>query len=507
MRHSNRLIKYLPPVVLAFSLLLIYLKSMAPGLTWANHGSDGGDLITAAATGGVAHPSGYPTYLFLAVLFQMFPVGSLAFRTNMMSALTAVAASELVYFLILKVISSSIGTRSWLPGLAAAFTFGLSPLLWSQAVITEVYTLHAFFVMLILYLSIQDLPLLLSQKRTDCLTGLVFGLAMGNHLTTILLLPLLLPRVHFDKVHIFTGDTHSLDSAGFYGKTLLRRLVWLGLGLLVYLTLPLRALKQLPVNWGNPGSLKGFVWLVSGSLYQDQLFALTFTMIWSRIQIVASMLIGQFGIPGLVLGLIGLIVFYKPSNLYRNTAWIFIVFSVFSIVYATEDSFIYLIPAYLSFAIWIGLGISGLMEIHLPKSYDPRLILSLIYIAYIFILAGTHWKQVDASQDMRAEQFSRDVLNQAPKNSIVFAKGDPAVFAIWYFHYALHDRPDLVVVATDLLAFDWYQEMLHRNYPALVLRGPFPFPETVASDNSNRPICYIEYNQEADIQCAAAKYP
>ena len=52
--------------------MAVYLASLAPGLTWANFGADGGDLIAAAATGGVAHPTGYPFYLLLARLFQFY---------------------------------------------------------------------------------------------------------------------------------------------------------------------------------------------------------------------------------------------------------------------------------------------------------------------------------------------------------------------------------------------------------------------------------------------------
>ena len=52
----------LPPALVAVALLPIYLTTLAPGLTWANDGADGGDLVTAAATLGVAHPTGYPLY-------------------------------------------------------------------------------------------------------------------------------------------------------------------------------------------------------------------------------------------------------------------------------------------------------------------------------------------------------------------------------------------------------------------------------------------------------------
>ncbi len=95
-----RLLKIVPPGILAISLMVVYLITMAPGLTWANSGADGGDLITAAATGGVAHPTGYPLYLVVASIFQAIPIGSLAFRTNLMSAIAAASAAIVVYRLV-----------------------------------------------------------------------------------------------------------------------------------------------------------------------------------------------------------------------------------------------------------------------------------------------------------------------------------------------------------------------------------------------------------------------
>ena len=96
MKHAERFL----PIVLFLSLLTVYGMTLAPGLTWANSGADGGDLITAAATGGVPHPTGYPVYLLLARAFQFLPIGSLAFRTNLLSALAAATASLLVYGLV-----------------------------------------------------------------------------------------------------------------------------------------------------------------------------------------------------------------------------------------------------------------------------------------------------------------------------------------------------------------------------------------------------------------------
>ncbi|HMB21839.1 MAG TPA: DUF2723 domain-containing protein, partial [Anaerolineales bacterium] len=105
--------------VLATSLLGVYSLTLAPGLTWANFGSDGGDLIAAAATGGVAHPSGYPLYLLLARLFQVIPIGTLAFRTNLLSATAITLAAILVFELTARSLSVSEEQPNWWAGLAS----------------------------------------------------------------------------------------------------------------------------------------------------------------------------------------------------------------------------------------------------------------------------------------------------------------------------------------------------------------------------------------------------
>lgn len=73
---------------------------------------------------------------------------------------------------------------------------------------------------------------------------------------------------------------------------------------------------------------------------------------------------------------------------------------------------------------------------------------------------------------------------------------------MWYFHFALGERPDLVVVAADLLHFDWYQENLRATYPSLVVPGPFPWPETLARANPWRAVCTVEYADGTATTCS-----
>ncbi|MGB2962815.1 MAG: DUF2723 domain-containing protein [Anaerolineales bacterium] len=506
MTSPNRLIRLFPPGLLALTLMAVYLATLAPGLSWANYGSDGGDLITAAATGGIAHPTGYPFYLLLARLFQLLPVGSLAFRTNLLSAFATVSAALLIYGLVTRSLSASDPHRYWLAGLASGYAFGLSPLIWSQAVITEVYGLHALFLALLLYLTVIGLKACLTPKRVDALLGLTFGLAMGNHVTTIIMLPVILIAGILRQAPPTEGILR-INKWGLDGRSLLRRLVWMGVGLLVYLSLPLRALSQPPVNWGKPVTIDGFLWLVSGKLYQGQLFVLSLSSIWERVKVISGLLVEQFGVLGLGFGLIGLILFYKPDRLFRSLLWIVAASVFFALAYATTDAFLYLIPAFLCFAIWIGMGLGGLMDVLSQRFRYLGSLITFVFILALFILAGQHWHQVDASHDLRAEKFGNDVFSLAPTDAIVFAAGDPAVFTTWYFQYTMGNRLDLAIVATDLLHFDWYQQMLHKNYPDLNVPGPFPFAETVVVANPERPVCFVEYVQMAEIGCLPPRNP
>jgi hypothetical protein len=275
--------------------------------------------------------------------------------------------------------------------------------------------------------------------------------------------------------------------------------------LLVYLTLPLRALQEPPINWGNAATVDGFRWLVTGGPYQDQLLALSPALVWERIRAVVGLFLDQAGLPGLILAIIGLVFFFKPSALHQNTIWIMVTSSAFAVVYGTSDSFVYLMPVCLGFSIWIGIGLAGIISA-LPQNFShlgPYLGLTTILL--LFLLAGNHLRLVDASHDLRAETFGREVLSQAPRDAIIFAKGDKAIFTMWYFHFALGERTDLAIVSTDLLHLDWYQQNLHATYPDLQLPGPFPFAETLAALNPDRPVCFIQYIEEAQIQCRAAR--
>jgi hypothetical protein len=317
---------------------------------------------------------------------------------------------------------------------------------------------------------------------------------MGNHLTTIFLTPLIF-------LDFRAADE---DRTRRPVSSLTRQLGWFAIGLSLYLTLPLRALMNPPVNWGNPIDLKRFWWLVSGDLYQSYYLQPQMAEIGGRAQVWASLLVQQFGWLGMLAGVFALALLYKPTRLYLSTLWIGFAYTAFALVYSSDDSHLYLIPVYLAFAVWIGLGVGDILGRIPSGSRVLFWVAGVLIAAYFGFHAFSVAPQVDASRDQRAELFGRQVMSDVPKDALLFLKGDRAVFTVWYFHFALGKRPDAAVIVEELLHFDWYLETLRHTYPTLDVPGPLPWSQNVADANPNRPACFVEYAERAEILCGGS---
>ena len=486
------------PLLVGGSALIVYLCTLAPGLTWANNGADGGDLIAAATTGGVAHPSGYPTYLLLARLFLAVPANSPGWRVNLLSALCAALAAALVTRLVSQC-SAAPRRFAVAGGCIAGLAFAVSPVLWSQAVIAEVYTLHSLFIGLILL----SLPLggpaeaRPDKSWQDYLAGAVLGLALGNHLTTLLLLP---PWLLFS----------ARGQGRWQPQRLLRRLGALAAGLLIYLYLPLSAGRHPAVNWGLPVNWDGFWWVVSGAPYRALAFGLPSGFVLNRVEGWAGLIIAQFGLVGMVVAFYGL--FFGQANHVRVkaiTGWVVVVFSIFAIGYNTADSYAYLLPAFLAMAVWLGLGCATALAS--LEQYRARRPVQLALLAGLLVTLGygaaRQWPQVDASRDRAAEDFGMALMRQAPPNSLIFTHADKDTFAAWYFHLALGQRPDVTVIVEPLLEFDWYRINLSASEPRLVVPArPAPsWRQTILAANA-RPVCDAQYAADQPaLNCPGAR--
>lgn len=509
MPSSSEFFRRIAPVFLVVSLFVVYLFSMAPGFTWAHDGADGGDLITATATGGVAHPSGYPTFLLLARLFQFIPFGTIAYRTNLMSAVFTALAALLVYDIVVwSPNSPAKGMR--LAGLIAGYAYGLSALAWSQATITEVYGLHVFFVALILWLLVGRFAYSPNKPLLDAAIGLSVGLGMGNHLTSVFLLPVALivgvvtPLSSNAKKKDFKKKDAKRKDGGVSidWASLGRRLGWVFVGLLIYAFVLWRAASSAPVNWGYAVNLGNLWWLVSGAFYQKHAFSVPIGDVPLRVISVAQLLLTQFGVLGLLAGLYHLFRDSFPPRLTWVGIWVALTNIIFSVGYDTSDSYIYLLPFFLVFAIWIGCGAGDISRLLAQRNNWASLGTSAILLVSFWGMAAINYPKIDLSRDHRTENFAKAAFAALPPQAIVVGQGDLALFSLWYYHFALKERPDIVVLGDGLLSSSWYIDVLHNTYPTLNLSLKDVLSQSIAQVNPTRPTCTaVIEDEQMSINC------
>lgn len=289
----------------------LYLLTTAPSVTLL----DSGEFVLAAQHFGVPHPTGYPLWTLLAWLFSLPPVGNPAWQIALFSGVAGSLAVGLCALLLSSMLRWIFGgLPHWLGALLAivwSMLFATSESMWSQAVIAEVYTLHALIVGAFLgslYLWIRN------PVRDRWLLWSVFFLALGftnHHLILVLaplpLLALLLMRrdllpdflaagmltavLWYLLFAMLSGDPANLKTAlrftwlvlaGFAVFCAWRRfrLHWdfvaflpfvAAAGLLPYAYMPLASSTNPPMNWGYTSTKEGFFFSINRSQYGGSL--------------------------------------------------------------------------------------------------------------------------------------------------------------------------------------------------------------------------------------------
>ncbi len=307
--------------------LAVYAYSLAPSVTLA----DSGELNTAAAHLGVPHPPGYPLWTMIAFLFtRMFwfatfrgqpnPAWAVNFASTFFGSLTvgllAMTIARSGRDILRKTLEHTRHTvpenRQWpicgTAGIATALVFAWTHAMWSQAVITEVYTLYMFLLISIfallyrwmfapanklLYLSmllfgmivagyyallfaalvLTATIILFNDKRlfrdfaiAAFPYGLIAGLIYRGHLPGI-------EHPTHASFHIYLFVNFALLTCVFFflprGKTVAGCILLAQIGFGVYIYLPLASeFRNPPMNWAYPRTWQGFLHAVTRGQYE-----------------------------------------------------------------------------------------------------------------------------------------------------------------------------------------------------------------------------------------------
>ena len=456
--------------IVLFALFLgLYSRTLAAGLLFG----DPGEFQFAAWRFGLAHPTGYPLYLLLggswqhlAALFGVEPATSL----NAFSAFLAAAAVAIFYLAVL----------GWLPNRTpsariaaciAALLIGVNPTLWSQALIAEVYALHALFIVLFLLLTSRftpsprhpflpsPLPPFLPSSLPPFLLSSLLGLSLTHHRTTLFLLPGLLlwffwrQRKWWQKGRLW---------AALIGG--------LALPQLLYLYIPLRSgAHASPWLYPRLGAetlalytptTQGFVDFITGSV-----FAVSFlspAQALARLPEAANLWLVHFTWPGLALALLGLIVLIRQKRwpLLLLTLPAALLLQIFNLFYGIGDIYVFYIPLYLIAALWTGCAVEWLIGLTQqrwandgrrktedearnpqPAIRNPQ---SAFWFAILLLLPAslflTHFPSIDQSGNRAARQMWDGILAAPPPAAAILVSNDRNEIVPLYYLQAVEGK-------------------------------------------------------------------
>ncbi|MBA7529260.1 hypothetical protein ES705_21455 [subsurface metagenome] len=397
--------------ILVLILGVVYVSTLLPGVGYS------GDTAKFQFVGrvlGTPHGPGYPTYIVLNHLFtKLFPIGSLAYKANLLSALFSIVSS-LLLFHILKLLFNLKNSIAFITSL----TFGFTPALWSQSIVAEVYTLHILFVTIVFYFLIKWNKT--RQDRNFLIACAFYAFSFGNHLTTIALLPAIIYFVWATDKKVFTD---------------IRKIIW------VILFIVVAALQYSYFFWRfyaphtsylemQTPNFERFFWYVAGT-HIPRFFSFSITQVFSeRIPLFLGLMLKQylFLIPVAIFGMFRLK--NKTVNIFLLLC--FLGNMLFTINYnSTEDNmFVFFLPNYLIVAIYLGVGLDSIRTALFRKSlifYSSLLILTLT------ILLFANYGKVNQHNNTQVAREIETVLETVKKDSIIISPNYDYSEYFWYY--------------------------------------------------------------------------
>ena len=414
--------------------MVVYLRTLLPGPSVG----DWAEMQFIPAQLGIPHPTGYPLYVLVGKAFSLLPVGSLAFRAELLSAVAAAAAAGTSVLIAVRLnVRPLIATSA---GLSLAGTGTL----WLEATYAEMNGLH-----LLLVAAVIHRAFVWRAERRDRdlrLGGLLAGLAIANHLLALTVIPFIVLFVIAD------ARSRLRERPPLFVQTLLMALV----GVSLYLFIPLRALAGPSSIYAQFLTWDGFWAFVSGAEFRgDMHFASPESVgrVWHAIPDVAAQLVARSNVVFVVGGLLGGVIQLLRDRWSGLLLALVAALSVFLYANYLGDLDQYLLSAWLVLAIWLAVGVEAViawLEPRIPRLAPTRILAILTLILPVVIVAN-NWATYDQSGNHEGERFAQTVLDDLPPNAVLLTYWD-ALTNLSYVHCIEGHRPDVSLRAYDVAA-------------------------------------------------------
>lgn len=456
-------------IAVASSLLAFfaYLATASAHAYWL----DGGEFVAAAVDLDIAHPPGHPLAALLGRLFAYLPFGPIPFRV----ALTQAACAAIATGFFVRAFDTTVRALGVLDGrvslalaVAGAWLFAGSPGVWLQAVRPEVYALQT----MLLAIALERIVHLEASWPTHDIkplyvASLAFGLGLANHhFMGLLVLPAFAPTL----ARVFRARG---------GRSLLLAGLAVGIGLLAYAYLPVRASTSPPIDLGHPTSFDRFFWVVSARAYQST-HAIESDPLAIRMIDVVVQLAENLHILPLLLSLAGGYAIARTPGA-RRIGWVwgatFVVGMLgrgwLGFVRGNPDAVGYLGPVIASGAAlvtaFVGAVVSLVGQPAKVNAPVPRSVVALCLVALLLGLAQLRYGATHASlaRFHATDDFDELRHRSVPTRAVLALTVPQTVFRHWGIDASDRVRPDISLFPRPFLTYPGVAEAIAARHPHL----------------------------------------
>ena len=453
------------PVVLLVVVLAVYLLTLLPGAA----GGDAGEMQFVPHILSLPHPTGTPLYCLLGSIWSRLPLGpSVAWRMNLLAALSAALAVVAVYYTVYT------GAGRILPAWVAAGSLAFGLVFWEQALLADKYAFNALMVAGVLALALRWGQA--RAPRTLNLLALAYGLSLA-HRTMALFAPALLGYVWWYERGALWRDR----------RRLLRLAALCLAPLLLYLYLPWASSRGLPPGTWQPRTWRQwYAYLLdtgfTGQVHVDP------ADLGERLSFYARTLLRDFGWVGVALGCAGLV--WMGVRRRAEGAFLLASFGLQAFLAANHHvprHWVYFIPSFLIFSLWIGEGTAGVVQA-LERFGErlgwarplPSIALYLALLAWLALPFPARYRPLRASHlgagvlDPWRQTLKTGRMGDRMGRALAGVDAQSAILcdweqstALWYYQQVEGLRPDVQIV----YPIDRLQEAAARGLPLYVARA------------------------------------
>lgn len=260
---------------------------------------------------GIAHQPGYPLHTMLSYVFSNVPVGTVAFRANLLSAACGAVAVALAFFL-----ARATGSRrvaAWM----AALTLAFGARFWRYSVLAEVYTLAAALLLGVALGLVRWRQT--GQRRYLFAASACFGLSLGNQLSIAALVPAIVLLLLVTNAREVLRPRVFLPAAAIVAS-----------GFLQYLYVLVRTRQHVRYREAAAFTLGDLRSVIFASDYRDYVFPFTWPQfVHDRLPEFWELLRAELGLVGLALAALGVLVLLRRD--WRVGAFLLLAFGSISV--------------------------------------------------------------------------------------------------------------------------------------------------------------------------------